>query len=658
MSRRKREERKNAFHQNSVPESRWDNLLGWVALAAVFILACLLSIRKVSEMDLGFHLRAGEWILEHRTWPRTDPFTYTVSDHHYIDIHWMYQLMIFALYRLGGCPALVLAHAAFVLITFFLVTVAARSRLRSPLFLAPLLLIGVLGSEIRFMLRPETVSWIFLGLTFYLLERRSRGASSPLWLLPLIHLLWVNMQGLFILGWIIAACYVVGGFLETGRLDRPLAFWSMASVVICFANPYFHRGVLFPLTLLTRLSGENPFGQNISEFTSPWRLKLTFALPFYPRASLWSYYIFSVFSICALIVTIRRSRIRELLIFASFFILSVQAIRNIPLFILVGIPVTGHSLAEIAARFIKKGKNRGQESRPWNFLLFFMKKTTRRIIAVSLILLPLCLSLRVITNRHYICDRREERFGTTLSNTILPVGAADFLLEKKITGPVFNHLNYGGYLMWNLRQQVLIDGRLEVMGEKFYKEYLTGERDLAGLLKKYPSDVVIFPFLVQRSWLQQLRRMPQWRLVYSDHTSAVFLRQGAFANMGKKEFPNMTPGGIEIPVSRETRAAILHIPRRRAWEQGLAGFFRKQEFPTIPMQTGIFYYYIDDLDRAEAFLLEALRQSRGRYFEVYNNLGAVYYKKKMMPEASLCYRIVLEENPENEIARSRVQSLQ
>ena len=94
------------------------------------------------------------------------------------------------------------------------------------------------------------------------------------------------------------------------------------------------------------------------------------------------------------------------------------------------------------------------------------------------------------------------------------------------------------------------------------------------------------------------------------------------------------------------------------WEQGLEGFFQKQGFPTIPMQTGIFYYYIDDLDRAEAFLLEALKQSEGRYFEVYNNLGAVYYKKKMMPEASLCYRIVLKENPENEIARRRVQSFQ
>ena len=654
MSRRKREERKNAVLQNDAPESRWDKALGWIAVASVFILACLLSIRKVSEMDLGFHLRAGEWILEHRTWPRTDPFTYTVSDHPYIDIHWLYQLMLVGLYHLGGFPALVLSHTAFILAAFFIMMAAARSHLRSPLALAPLLLIGVLASELRFMLRPETVSWIFLGLTFYLLERRSRGQPSPLWVLPFIHLLWVNMQGLFILGWIILFSYLLGDLLEKKHLDRKLALWSLASVLICLANPYLHQGVLFPLTLLTRLSGENPFGQNISEFTSPWRLKLTFSLPFYPRASLWSYYIFSVFSIGVLILTLRRSRIRELLIFIIFFIFSVQAIRNIPLFILVAIPVTGHSLAELAAGLFKKGKNPGRK----NFLLFFMKTRTRRILAASAIVLPLALSLRVITNRHYIVDRREERLGTTLSNTILPIGAADFLLEKNIAGPVFNHLNYGGYLMWKLGQPVLIDGRLEVMGEKFYKEYLTAERDITGLLKKYPSDVVIFPFLVQRSWLQQLHRMSGWRLVYSDHASAVFFRQGVLTHVRKIEFPDKTPGGIEIPVLGETRADLLHIPRRIAWAQGLKGFFQKQEFPAIPMQTGIFYYYIDDLDRAEAFLLEALRQSEGRYFEVYNNLGAVYYKKKMMPEASLCYRIVLEENPENEIARRRVQPVQ
>jgi len=83
------------------------------------------------------------------------------------------------------------------------------------------------------------------------------------------------------------------------------------------------------------------------------------------------------------------------------------------------------------------------------------------------------------------------------------------------------------------------------------------------------------------------------------------------------------------------------------WEQGLEGFFQKQEIPAIAMQTGIFYYYIDDLERAEAYLLEALTKSQRRYYEV-------YYKKKMMPEASLCYRIVLKEDPENRIARERI----
>jgi len=654
MSRKKRIETKIPSIRERVQEQRWDKNLVWPAAALVFILAFGLSLRKINEMDLGFHIRAGQWILEHRSWPRTDPFTYTVSDHPYIDLHWLYQLMLGGFYRLGGCPALVLSNAIFILAAFFIVMAAAYSHLRSALALAPLLLIGVLASEIRFMLRPETMSWIFIALILYLLERYCRGQSSPLWILPLIHLLWVNMQGLFILGWVILGCFIVGGILQTGRLDRRLLFWSLASVLVCFANPYFHQGVLFPLSLLTRLSGENPFGRNISELTSPWRLNLRLSLPYYPRVSLWAYYGFSVFSIGALVFTLRRYRIREFLIFASFFILSVQAIRNIPFFILVAIPVTARSMAEFTAMFSSSVKNRKQNSLFPAVLSFFRKTRTRRVISVVVILFSLGMSLCVITSRYYIIDRRAVRFGWSLSNAVLPVGAADFLIEKKITGPIFNHLNYGGYLMWKIGQPVLIDGRLEVMGEKFYKEYLTGERDLAGLLKKYPSDVVIFPFLVQRSWLQQLRRMPGWRLVYFDHTSAVFLRQGAFSHVEKKEFPDKTPGCIAIPVSPETRAALLQIPRRMAWEQGLEGFFKKQEFPTIPLQTGIFYYYLDDLDRAEAFLLEAVQQSGGRYHEVYNNLYAVYYKKKMMSEASLCYWIVHKEDPGNKFARDHI----
>lgn len=645
-----------AIIPQNIPERKLEKYLGWAAIIAIFCMAFLLSLRDIQEVDLGFHLRAGEWIVRNKTWPTNDPFTYTVTDHPYIDLHWMYQIFLFFLYRLGGSLFLVLSHAVFILSAFFLAAIMARRRLHSPAALAPLLFIAVLSSEVRFMIRPETASWLFLISTLLILERRSNGESSPLWLLPVIHLLWVNMQGLFILGWILMGCFFIGDLLEKRRMDRSLALWGGAAILICFINPYLHRGVLFPLTLFTRMGSENPFGQNISEFTSPWNLKLTFVYPFYPRFCLWSYYIFSILSIALLLLTWRRHKVWEFLVFAGFFTLSARMIRNIPLFILPALPITARSFSALGEMIFQPGKNVKQPSFLIRLIHLLKNPWLKRTLAALAIVLCLGISLRVVTNAWYIADRREDRFGCSLSEQFLPIGAVRFLRDNNVSGLIFNHLNYGGFLMWQLSQPVFIDGRLEVMGEEFYREYLTAERErkLTVLLDRHNADIVFFPFLKAQSWLLQLRRNPDWRLAYFDHSSAIFLRNGTNANIPAASFPVQTFEGLSIPITPEQRTAILYAPRKKGIAKWIQGFFRKQFYPTRSMYQGLFFYFLDDLSRAEAFQLEALKQSAGSWFEIYNNLGAIYYKGGKKPEASYCYRIVLDEQPENQYARRRI----
>jgi tetratricopeptide (TPR) repeat protein len=639
-----------------VPERVSEKIPGWIAIIAIFCMAFLLSLREIQEMDLGFHLRAGEWIVHNKTWPENDPFTYTVTDHPYIDLHWMYQIFLFFLYRLGGSLFLVLSHAAFILSAFFLVMAISRRRLHSPAALAPLLFLAVLSSELRFMIRPETVSWVFLAATLLILERRSNGESSPLWLLPVIHLLWVNMQGLFILGWILLGAFFIGDLLENRKVDRSLALWGGAAILVCFINPYLHRGVLFPLTLFTRLGSENPFGQNISEFTSPWHLNLNFVYPFYPSACLWSYYTFSILSILFLLLTWRRHRVWEFLVFAGFFSLSARMIRNLPLFILPALPITAGSFSALGGMIFQPGKNVKQTNFRSRLIHLFKNPWLKPALASIVIILCLGISLRIITNAWYIADRREDRFGYSLSEQFLPVDAVCFLQNNNVSGRIFNHLNYGGFLMWQIDRPIFIDGRLEVMGEKFYREYHSAEteRKLIVLLDRYNADIVFFPYLKAQSWLLQLRRHPDWRLAYFDHSSAIFLRNGANAQAPAASFPLQTFEGLSIPITPEQRTAILYAPRENRISKWIQGFLKKQIYPTRSMYTGLFFYFMDDLNRAEAFQLEALKQSSGSYFEIYNNLGAIYNKVGKKSEASHCYRIVLDEQPENEFARRRI----
>lgn len=634
-------------------------VLGWAGVAAVAVLALLLAWREVSEVDLGFHLRAGQWIVEHRQWPQNDLFTYTVNDHAYVDLHWLYQVALFGLYQAGGPLALVLAHTAGILGALALAGVAAWRRFRSPPALAALLLVGVMAAELRFMIRPEVVSWLLLGLTLLLLERRAAGQRSPLWALPLITAVWVNMQGLFVLGLVVVGCYFLGGWIERRRPDLPLALWGGVSFLAAFLNPYLHRGVLFPLTLLTRLSQGNVFGQTIGEFTSPWRLNLSTAQPFYPRLTLWAYYLLVLALVVGVLLTWRRHRPHDYLVGLVFLALSAQAIRNVPLLVLVALPILATCLAAVPAG-AAVGRSRRRPRPPRGRIRQGLAAVPWPLVGVVLLLLATAaIALRVVTNAYYIADRRTERFGYRLSSAAMPVGAVRFLQERAVQGRILNHLNYGGYLMWQTPAPVFIDGRLEVMGESFYEEYLAaGEnQELLALLDRHQADVVIFPYLVANSWLQQIKTAPQWRLVYTDAQAAIYLRNGTNADIPAQPFPEATPAGRPIPVPGEMRQAVLRAPRSRGLGPWLAGFWQPQSFPQEALNRGILYYYLDQRGAAEAFYLDAMQESQGRYFEVYSNLGAVYMKEGRYDEAAFCYQTVLADRPGNELARERLIEL-
>ena len=202
------------------------------ALAFCFALLLMLAARQVGSLDVGFHLKAGEHILHGNGWPRTDPFTFTMTDHLYTDTSWGYQLLLALTYIVGGAPGLVLLHVALALGVFAIVCRTCRLTPVDPVSLAALMTAGVLASEMRYDVRPELVSWLFLALVLHILHRRAEGLSSPLPALAVIHLVWANTHSLFILGWGALACFVAGSWLRRGSLDRKLAAWSLISALV------------------------------------------------------------------------------------------------------------------------------------------------------------------------------------------------------------------------------------------------------------------------------------------------------------------------------------------------------------------------------------------------------------------------------------------
>src|SRR5262245_9672442 len=618
---------------------------GRLAILLVLALLLVLSVRRVEDPDVGFHLRSGEDILSGRSLPETDRITYTRGNQPDIDLYWLYPVSLVLIQRGLDAPGLVALHALLILLTFLTLYRTARLDSADRLSLAGLLLLGILASELRFEVRPEVVSYLFLAVILYLLERRAHSLPFPLWLLPLLHLVWANLHGFFIAGWGVLACYLAGGALRNRRLDLPLAGWSLASVAACVVNPYGLRGWLFPLTLAGRLGQGDIFRQTIGEMASPFALRLTDQYPFFPRFPVLCFQLFTVLALGSLPILLRRRRFERVFVTAVFLIPAVSMLRNMPLLVVTALP----SIAMA-----------GEEAKRW--LSGFLSPQARRRLwpaAMSALMAVTCgLALRVYHDSYYIAGRRPTRFGWGWNHISLPFEAVEFARRAGLTGRVFNHLNLGGTLAWKLPQPLFIHAHLEAVGADFYRQYLeclASEEALEASVQRYGIEWAIYPYSTHPDLLSRMSRDSRWKLAYADPLAVIFVR--ADSPSASRVDADLAAGrGARLSDSDLRSLPGLGTAPRDGWlHRWMIGFFRREIFPTEDLNLGLFHFYRGELVRAGGRFARGIRESNGAYYELFANLAPCLYSQKRYQEGMACDRAVLEDDPHNRLARERLE---
>ena len=240
-----------------------DRFLPLLMIAAAF----LLGVQVLSEADFWWHLRSGQWILEHKRVPILDPFTFGSAGRAWVDLHWGFQVILALAFGAGGVAGTILMTATLCAATLMVVLTLRDRRWPSPL-VAVCWLPALLIMSSRFVPRPEILSLLWLALYLTILLRADTMPALA-WILPLIQALWVNTHGLFVLGPIVLAAYLTDGLARTkgwvGEApegDRPgwKRWWlhlggaTVMVAVACLANPYGLRGVLFPLGLFPKIT--------------------------------------------------------------------------------------------------------------------------------------------------------------------------------------------------------------------------------------------------------------------------------------------------------------------------------------------------------------------------------------------------------------------
>src|SRR5262249_48913054 len=156
-------------------------------------------VRRMDDGDTWFHLAAGRLIAQTGRVPQTEPFSFSAAGVPWVNHEWLFDLGLYGAWRAGGATgASALAGAATLGGFLCLWLIASR---RPPAWAAAALVaLAVEAAVERFSIRPESVSFLFLGLTLLVLDGpMTRGKVVGLGLLQAV---WANCHGLSILGFV------------------------------------------------------------------------------------------------------------------------------------------------------------------------------------------------------------------------------------------------------------------------------------------------------------------------------------------------------------------------------------------------------------------------------------------------------------------------
>ena len=491
---------------------------------ALGVLALVFALRPINDFDVWYHLAAARLIWRSGSWPTTNTFSYSAPDHPWIDLHWLFQLLLYAFHALGGANGCILLVAVLLLATVGVLYAFCR-RFVAPAAAALLVAAAVTIASPRFVPRPEMASFLLLAIYVTVLDGYPRNGRWIYALVPL-QIVWTNSQGIFAIGHALIACYWLGATLAFLPLPRgwreesgctPREWRTLTAVLVlaglgAFVNPYGVDGVLFPLQLLPSVTGSSIFTRRIGEFRGPFESG-------YAPALTYAWVALLVLTGLAFLVSVRRIHLGRLLAATAFGWLSAQTLRNMALFAWISAPVIAATLGPSARRFAAQSRSLRRLGTP-------PVRLAANVMAVAVLL---TLGAAVVTNRFTAALGLEHVFGLGVSGLRFSSEAAAFARDVGIAGRPFNCLAIGGFLIWERPEdRVLVDGRLEAYPETVFRDYFQAVDDpnaFPQFAAKHRPDYAYFYHL----WPNRLplaRFLAAghgWTLVYYDFGTSIFL---------------------------------------------------------------------------------------------------------------------------------------
>ncbi|MFN7930527.1 MAG: hypothetical protein U0Y68_21905 [Blastocatellia bacterium] len=410
-------------------------------VAALFGLASSFAVQAslVTDPDLWWHLRTGQWIVTNKAVPLTDPFSSVGQGKPWIAYSWLFEVILYGFYQAWGLRGFIFYTGLLALCIALAWLVLLHKYTRRATATVGLTALALIGTAPMMTPRPWlfTILFFLLELALLLTARQSDRLRRLFWL-PVIFALWANIHIQFIYGFLPLGLWFAEPWLQQ-CLQRPFArqnfrpafsLWRAGIVVTCLGatllTPY-HLRVYLPVADFFRMPGAYQYVTELQAMgfrnLSHWTV-LALALG---AAYVWGKQ--------------RTLPPFPALLFLVGTLLAFRSSRDVWIGVSAAITVlaTTRRTTDEADRLL-------------------LNTPQALVLALLIGLLPV-----VILQKRGISE-------ATLQNELaktFPVAAAQVVAERNYSGPLYNHFNWGGYLIWRLPQlPVSIDGRGNLYGDQ------------------------------------------------------------------------------------------------------------------------------------------------------------------------------------------------
>jgi hypothetical protein len=431
----------------------------------LFLAIGLAAALMPAQADTWWHLRAGHDMWQARALITEDTFSHTVAGVYWPNHEWLFEILVYPLFALGGVALVTLVSAAAATGAWVIVWRETPASPRVKFFL----MLGVLVASVgTWSPRPQVFSLLLLMTTVALLRRRRYG-----WL-PLLFVLWANLHGGVLLGVVVLTAAAIAILIEDPRAALRLHLWGSAALLATLLTP---MGTRFWIAIVESLGRIRQLG--IDEWAPP-RITSAAMLPFWIAALL----------LVAMVVLRGRRLLQDrtgledghlTLCLCAIALLptALGAVRNVPPFLMTAVP----ALAALA-RFPDDGEER--ESMRVNAVL--------AAVAAAFVATAIAVSYaRGIEHLQW-----------------QPLPRQSIAALDRCRGNLYNRYDEGGYLIWFApSHRVFLDGRQDPYPPALIDDQRRVERsgDYDALFRRYqiacaylPADSVLASRLAADGW--------------------------------------------------------------------------------------------------------------------------------------------------------------